>query len=92
MLAISTDDLKGAEYAVAEFGAQYPVLYTAKDATVPRQYGVFDLHGDGLASASVFIIDKAGQLRWTLISRAYTDQVSGGTILDQIRQIAGDEA
>ena len=45
------------------------------------QYEVFNLHSDGLASASVFIIDKSGQLAWKSISQRYSDKVPSQTIL-----------
>ncbi len=83
-MAISTDDLNGAEWAVDGFGARFPILYTSKDPTVPRSYGVFNLFGDGLASASVFIIGEGNEIFWQDIGRDYTHQVSGSEVIRQI--------
>lgn len=88
VLAVSTDDLRGAGYSLREFGLDFPVLYTSRDPSVPEEYGVFDLFGDGLASASVFIIDRDGQVVWKDIGKNYTHQVTGKTILEQLDRIA----
>jgi len=88
VLAVSTDDLRGAEYSLDVFGLEFPVLYTSRDPSVPEEYGVFDLFGDGLASASVFIIDRDGQVVWKDIGKDYTHQVAGKTILDQLEKTA----
>jgi peroxiredoxin len=88
VLAVSTDDLRGAGYSLSEFGLKFPVLYTTRDPSVPKEYGVFDLFGDGLASASVFIIDKDGRVVWKDIGANYTHQVAGKTVLDQLDKIA----
>ena len=84
MIAVSTDNLSGAEQSVALFGAQYPILYTAKDSSVPESFGVFNLHGDGLASASVFLVSDANEIVWSSIGTSYTHQVKASEILDQI--------
>ena len=80
MLAISVDDLRGADYAVESFQAGFPILYTSQDPTVPESFGVWNLHRDNLAAPSIFIIDKMGRLVWENIEaspyhRIPTDQV-----------------
>ncbi len=87
MVAISTDDLRGAEWAVEGFGAEYPILYTADDPSVPESYGVFNLFGDGLASASVFLVTEGNEIRWQDIGQNYRHIVDGSTVLDQLRQL-----
>ncbi len=84
MLAISTDDLRGAESIVAKAVAEFPVLYTNKNNDVPISYNVFDLHGDGLASASVFIVDKNGNIAYENIGENYRHQVSGEEVLEAL--------
>ncbi len=81
VLAISTDDLTGAEQLAPQIGIQFPVLYTSGDNSVPRAYDVFNLFGDGLASASVFIVDKNGNIIYENIGNNYRHQVSGQTVL-----------
>ncbi len=80
MLAISVDDLRGADYAVQSFQAGFPILYTSRDPAVPESFGVWNLHRDNLAAPSIFIIDKMGRLVWENIEagpyhRIPTDQV-----------------
>lgn len=84
---MSTDDLNGAEWAVDGFGAQFPILYTSKDPAVPKSFGVFNLFGDGLASASVFIITEGNEIFWKDIGKDYTHQVSGPEIVEQIERL-----
>lgn len=81
VLAISTDDLSGAERLAPRAGITFPVLYTSKDNSVPIAYNVFNLFGDGLASASVFIIDREGKITYSNIGRNYRHQVSASTVL-----------
>ncbi len=87
VLAISTDDLSGAESIVEQRGLRFPVLYTAKDNSVPEAYEVFDLHGDGLASASVFIIDTEGKIAWESIGQSTSHQVAGDTIAQVLTRL-----
>ncbi len=86
-IGISTDNLEGSETLILSFGLQFPLLYTSTDPSVPQEYGVFNLHGDGLASASVFLIDKTGALRWQDIGSNYRHQVSANTIVERLREL-----
>ncbi len=81
MLAISTDDLTGADDIAQRVGIKFPVLYTSKNNDVPKAYNVFDLFNDGLASASVFIINKNGEIVYEDIGRNYAHQVSANTVI-----------
>ena len=87
VLAISTDDLKGAGYAVDSFGLQFPILYTSKDPAIPLAYDRFNKFGDGLASAAVFIIDTDGVIRWQSLGSNYQHQVSGGEVIQALGTI-----
>ena len=89
MLAISTDDLRGAESILAKAGPDFPVLYSSKNNDVPINYNVFDLFGDGLASASVFIINKNGEIAYENIGKNYRHQVSGEEVLDALAALKG---
>lgn len=86
VLAISTDDLSGAESIVrrASAGIDFPILYTSKNNAIPKAYNVFNLHGDGLASASVFIVDTSGNIIYENIGSNYRHQVSGSTVLKNL--------
>ena len=63
------------------------MLYSSGDSAVPMAYDVFDLFGDGLASASVFVIDKSGSVVWKDIGANYRHQVSARTIVEQLEKL-----
>ncbi len=82
IVALSTDDLRGADYAVENFVVKFPIVYTDDDPTIPQKYGVFNLHGDGLASASIWVFDGSGTLVWNSVGKSYTHQVSSDTLIE----------
>ncbi len=67
--------------------ADFPIVYTDGDPAIPRQYGVFNLFGDGLASASIFVFDRDGALAWKSVGESYTHQVSSADLIEAIEQI-----
>ncbi len=87
IIAVSTDDLSGAERAVTSFGLDFPILYTARDSSVPQSYNSFNRFGDGLASASIFLIANGNEIRWQSLGQNYRHQVDAETVLAQIRQL-----
>lgn len=80
IVAIAVQDQAGAQTAKQETGVTYPIL---ADAThqVADAYGVYNLLGDNVATPSIFIIDKAGQLVWSHIGQNVSDRPSNQTIL-----------
>ena len=86
IVALSTDDLEGAEYAVENFVAKFPIVYTDGDPNIPQEYGVFNLHGDGLASASMFIFDESGTLVLKSVGKRYTHQVAGAKVIEVLEE------
>ena len=56
---------------------------------MPISYNVFNLHGDGLASASVFVIDTDGNIAWESIGNSTAHQVSGEEVLDALSALKG---
>ena len=87
ILAISTDNLDGPLAFAAREGLEFPILFTSRDPSVPQAYGVFDLFGDGLASASMFLIDKQGEVAWKSIGENYTHQVDPAEIIEQVEKL-----
>ena len=87
MLAISTDNLDGPAGLYEQHGYEFPVLFTALDPSIPEQYGVFNLFGDGLASASVFLIDTNGKIAWQSVGLNYTHQVDAEEIIEQVEKL-----
>ena len=86
VLAVSTDQLSGAERAVEYLDLGFPILFDP-EAEVVQQYGVFNLLNDHLATPSVFIIDKNGNVRWKHIGRNYADRPSNQKIIAQLDAI-----
>ncbi len=87
ILAISTDNLDGPLAFAAREGLEFPILFTSRDPSVPQAYGVFNLFGDGLASASMFLIDKQGEVAWKSIGENYTHQVFPAEIIEQVEKL-----
>jgi len=88
VFAISTDDLSGAKAIASRVGISFPVLYDPA-ADVMEAYGVYDLLGDGLATASTFVIDKQGVIRWKYVARSISDRPSVSEVLEQLSELDG---
>ena len=90
MLAISTDDLSGAEAIAERLGISFPILYNP-DAEVVMNYGVFNVLGDspGLATPATFIIDRNGVIRWKYVAKRYADIPASDLVFQELRRIAG---
>ena len=86
VLAISTDDLEGAGWAVNQQGLEFPVLYDP-EATVVKQYGVFNTADDGKALPATFVIDQDGYVRWQYLGKSTSDRPANALIFEQLRQI-----
>jgi peroxiredoxin len=90
VLAISTDNLQGAGWAVDQQGLEFPVLYNPQ-ADIIKKYGVFNASDAGRANPSTFIIDKDGNVRWQYIGQGISDRPSNNLIFEQIRIINDSE-
>ena len=85
VLSVSTDDESSAGLA-DRLGFDYPILFNP-DHDVIEQYGVYDLHGDGFAAHSIFIVDRDGVLRWKYISGSTYDVPSTARVVEQARAV-----
>ncbi len=88
VVAISTDDLSKAQHMAERVGIPFPVLYDP-DADVVRDYEVYNLRRDGLATPSTFIIDKKGVIRYKYVGKSTGDRPSTQQVLEQLRLIEG---
>ena len=84
MLAISTDDLSKAQWVRDKLSIPFPILYDP-DTDVVKDYEVYNLFGDGLATASTFIIDKDGIIRWKYIGRNIYDRPHVSRVIEQLQ-------
>ena len=50
----------------------------------PREYGIFNLYGDGLATGSAFLVDLDGNLAWKSIYSGIHDLIKSADILAAI--------
>ena len=87
MLAISTDDLSGAQSIVGKVGIEFPVLYNS-DTDVVDAYGVYNLRGDSLAAPATFVIDSEGIVRWSHVSRRTSDRPKTSEIIKQLKKLS----
>jgi peroxiredoxin len=87
VLAVSTDDLQGAESVVEGLGLDFPILYDPA-ATVVREYGVYNLNHDSLATPSAFVIDKSGKVRWKHIGKGRCDNATNKQIIDALLELS----
>ena len=87
ILAISTDNLSGPAGFASREGFEFPILFTSLDPSIPESYGVFNLFGDGLASASMFLVNKQGEIAWKDIGENYTHQIFTEDIIEQIEKL-----
>lgn len=70
-----------------EFKLAYPVLTDPAHAAA-ESYGVYDLLGDGLAAPSVFVIDRAGYIRWRYVGKGIADRPPADRVLQELRRAA----
>ena len=60
-LAVSNNQLSGAERAINHLDLGFPVLFDP-EAVVIQRFGVSDTLNDGYDTPSVFVIDKNGDI------------------------------
>lgn len=87
ILAISVEDPTIGEHVSRLLDLQYPVL-SDQDHQVTDLYGVYNLLGDSLATASVFLIDLDGIVSWEYVGQDTRDRPSNAMILEQLRNLS----
>ena len=83
------DDFRGAGTMIANSGSTFPVLYTTKSDKIPKAYNVYDLHNDGVAAPSVFIIDGNGNIAYKYIGADIADRPDSAVILEELKKLNG---
>ncbi len=66
-------------------GAEYPIV-SDPGGEVARQYGVFNLLGDGVATPSTFIVGKDGRIAWQYVGQDIADRPSSEALLLRVRE------
>ena len=85
VLSVSTDD-EGSAGLANRLGFEYPVLFNPEHDVI-EQYGVYDLHGDGFAAHSVFLIDRDGVVQWKYVSRSTYDVPSTADVIRRAKAL-----
>ena len=86
ILAVSNDQLTGAERAIDHLDLGFPALFDP-EAVVIERFDVYDTLNDGYATPSVFVIDKSGDIRWEYVGRHYNDRNDRPTNQQVIAQL-----
>ena len=86
VVAVSTDNLDGAKWAIEALGVPFTVLFDVS-TEVPKAYEVFNLYGDGLATGSAFVIDTNGLVRWKQVYSGVHDLVTAATIVEALKTL-----
>ena len=86
LAAISVDNAEDAGRMVEMVGAQFHVLSDA-DARTARAYGIFDIHGDGVAAPATFIVDPNGEIAALHLGRDITDRPAPEQILAEVDRL-----
>ena len=86
LVAISTDDIADALKMVELTGAEFAVL-SDKDAEVAKDYGVYNLLRDGVATPSAVIVSPEGDIEWKYVGRSISDRPTPDQILAQLDRL-----
>ena len=86
VVAVSTDNLDGAQWVLDTMGVPFTVLYDLS-TDVPKAYDVFNLYGDGLATGSAFVIDTNGAIRWSHIYAGIHDLTPAANIISALQAL-----
>ena len=88
VVALSVDDVQSAVDMKDAYDLEFPVLYDT-DASVVRQWELYDLLGDGLSAPATFIIRTDGTVESALIGQTIADRPTTDSILETLASLAG---
>ncbi len=86
LATISTDDTADALKMVELTDAEFAVL-SDKDAAVAKDYGVYNLLQDGLATPSAVIVSPEGYIEWKYLGENIADRPPTDAILAQVDRL-----
>ena len=86
LAAISTDDIADVLKMMELTGAEFAIL-SDKDAEVAKDYGVYNLLRDGVATPSTVIVSPEGDIKWQYIGRSISDRPTPDEILAQVDRL-----
>ncbi len=80
------DDHHRAKEMADLVNASFPVLADPRGKTI-REYGVYDLLGDGVAAPATFILGQEGVILWKHVGQDIGDRPSSDQILGTLQSI-----
>ena len=86
LAAISTDDIADALKMVELTGAEFAIL-SDEDAEVAKDYGVYNLLNDGVATPSAVIVSPEGDIEWKYVGKSISDRPTPDQILAQVDRL-----
>ena len=86
ILAVSNDQLTGAERAIDHLDLGFPALFDP-EAVVIERFDVYDSLNGGYATPSAFVIDKSGDIRWEYVGRHYNDRPTNQQVIAQLEAL-----
>ena len=86
LAAISTDDTADALKMAELTGAEFAIL-SDEDAAVAKDYGVYNLLHDGLATPSAVIVSSRGDIEWQYVGKSISDRPTPDEILAQVDRL-----
>jgi len=86
LAAISTDNTADALEMMELTGAEFPIL-SDKGAEVAKDYGVYNLLNDTLATPSAIIVSPEGYIEWKYVGESVSDRPTPDAILAQIDRL-----
>ena len=86
ILAVSNDQLTGAERAIDHLDLGFPALFDPEAVVIERS-DVYDTLNDGYATPSVFVIDKNGDICWEYVRRHYNDRPTNQQVIAQLEAL-----
>ena len=91
VLAVSVDSTADARRMADYAQAAFPVL-ADEGAAVTKNYGIYNLLGDGVAAPATFILRSDGTVYAHRIGRDIADRVGSQSIIETLRALRGDTA
>ncbi len=86
LAAISTDDVADALKMMELTGAEFAIL-SDETAEVAKDYGVYNLLQDGVATPAAVIVSPGGDIEWKYVGQSIADRPPLDAILAQIDRL-----
>ena len=91
VVAVSVDNTADARRMADYAQAAFPVL-ADEGAAVTKNFGIYNLLGDGVAAPATFILRSDGTVYAHRIGRDIADRVGSQSIIETLRALRGDDA